>query len=71
MQESLAAKFVTFPLWTLKFHSPDKITLKALVILNPVVDSGTVITKDLIVPIAENVSCLLLILMMLLMMMYL
>jgi hypothetical protein len=26
--------------------------------LNPAVDSGTVITRELIVPIAENVSCL-------------
>ena len=53
-----AAKFVTFPLWTLRFHSPDKITLKALVILNPAAESETVITKELIVPIVENVSCL-------------
>ena len=55
-----AAKFVTFPLRTLKFHSPVSMTLKALVILNPPAEAvgGTVITKELIVPIAENVSCL-------------
>ena len=55
MQESLA-KFVTFPLWTLKLHSPASMTLKALVMLNLSADlgGGTVITKELIVPIARE-----------------
>ena len=46
------SKFVKVPFLTLRFHSPVRITLNALVILNSV--SGTVITKEFIVPIARN-----------------
>jgi hypothetical protein len=46
-------KFVTVPFLTLRFHSPVRITLNALVILKP--DSGTVIAKELICPMAEKV----------------
>jgi hypothetical protein len=48
------SKFVKVPFLTLRFHSPVRITLNALVILNSV--SGTVITKEFIVPIAEKLS---------------
>jgi hypothetical protein len=52
------ANSVTFPLFTFKFHSPVRMTLNASVILK--LDSGTVITKELIWPIAEKVVILLL-----------
>jgi len=48
-----APKFVTVPFLTLRFHSPVRITLNAFVTLKP--DSGTVITKELICPMAEKV----------------
>ena len=47
-------KLVTVPFLTLKFHSPVKMTLNASVILKS--DSGTVITKEAISPIAEKLS---------------
>ena len=55
-----ASKLVTVPLWTFKIQSPVNITLNAFVILNS--SSGTDITKELIVPIAEKVVSLLLVL---------
>ena len=48
------SKFVKVPFLTLRFHSPVRSPLNALVILNSV--SGTVITKEFIVPIAEKLS---------------
>jgi len=48
------SKFVTDPFLTLRFHSPVKITLNALDILKS--ESGTVITKELIWPVAEKLS---------------
>jgi hypothetical protein len=54
------ANSVIFPLFTFKFHSPVRMTLNASVILKP--DSGTVITRELIWPIAEKVVILLLLL---------
>lgn len=50
--KKFTAKFVIVPFLMLMFHSPVRITLKAVVILNS--DSGTVVTKELIVPIAEK-----------------
>ncbi len=52
------ANSVMFPLRTFRFHSPVRMTLIASVILKP--DSGTVITRELIWPIAENVVIFLL-----------
>jgi hypothetical protein len=52
--KKFTSKFVKVKFLTPKFHSPVRITLKALVMLNS--DSGTVITKEFIVPIAEKLS---------------
>ena len=51
------AKCVTFPLFTDRFQLPVRITLNAFVILKS--DSGTVITRELIVPLAEKVDVVL------------
>ena len=61
--KKFASKFVIVPLWTFKIQSPVNITLNAFVILNS--SSGTVITKELIVPITEKVVLLLLVLLLL------
>ncbi len=51
------AKSVTFPLFTDRFHPPVRMTLNAFVILKS--DSGTVITRELIGPVAEKVEVVL------------
>ncbi len=51
---NLIARSVIFPLLTLRFHPPVRMTLKAFVMLKR--DSGTVIIRELIRPLAENVE---------------
>jgi hypothetical protein len=53
MQEGLQRNKLHYLYGTFKFHSSDMITLNALDILNPV--SGNVISKEFIVPTAENI----------------